>query len=88
MLLFVYSKGCPACAHAKPEFEKFKARNPMQMALEIDADGPYPPQFGLPRIRATPLYVLKLGEIGVTHEGAMKAEQIEKWVKAAQAAEG
>lgn len=88
MLLFFTSHGCPACAQAKPEFEKYKSRNPLQLALECDADGPYPAHFGMKRIRATPLYVLRVGEEGYTHEGMMKAEQIEKWVKAVHAAEG
>lgn len=87
ILLLFTEKGCPACAQAKPEFERFKSRNPLIMALECDADGPYPIHFGLKKIRATPLYVLKATEgEGVTHEGGMKAEALEKWVKAAMGA--
>lgn len=84
MLLFFVQHGCHACAMAKPEFEKFKARNPLQLALEMDADGPYPAQLGIKRIRATPLYVFRIGEEGVVHEGMMKADQIEKWIKTIQ----
>jgi hypothetical protein len=53
------------------------------MAITLDADGPYAPQF-VGKIRATPLYVLRAnGEAkGVTHEGALKAEALEKWVNA------
>lgn len=88
MLLLFVQRGCPACAHAKPEFEKFKGRNPLTLALELDADGPYPEHFGVGRIRATPFYVYRVegANEAVTHEGIMKAEQIEKWVKAAEAA--
>jgi hypothetical protein len=85
MLIFFTQKGCPACAQAKPEFEKFKARNPFAFALEADADGPYPAQLGLKRIQATPLYLLKIGDQGVLHTGMMKADQIEKWIKASEA---
>lgn len=82
MVLLFTQTGCPACAQALPEFERYKTRNPLMMALEFDADGPYAEQFVKKPIRATPLYLLKFGEEGVTHEGAMKAEQVEKWVNA------
>ena len=81
MVLMFTQDGCPACDAAYPEWERFKARNPLAMALSFDADGPYPANFGLKKIRATPFYVLKNGDEGVTHEGAMKAEALEKWVK-------
>lgn len=82
MLLMFIQQGCPSCEMARPEFEKFKRRNPMQLALEMDADGPFPSHFKV-KIHVTPTYVLKNDEMGVVHEGAMKAEQIEKWVRAA-----
>ena len=82
MVLFFVQQGCPSCESARPEFEKFKRRNPMQLALELDADGPYPKHFKV-KIRVTPTYVLKNDEMGVVHEGAMRSEQIEKWVRAA-----
>lgn len=87
VLLFV-QQGCPACAQAAPEFEKFKQRNPFQMALTLDADGPYAERFVKKQIRETPLYMLKLGDEGITHAGVMKAEQVEKWVNAALKAAG
>jgi hypothetical protein len=82
-MLFLFTQhGCPACAIALPEFDRYRLRNPMQMAITVDADGPYGPQIVGKAIRATPLYVLRANgeEKGVTHEGAMKAEQLEKWV--------
>jgi len=88
MLLLFTQSGCPACEAAIPEWERFKSRNPRVMAIHLDADGPYPAQLGLKRIKATPLYVLRDGETerGVTHEGVMKAEQLEKWATAATGA--
>ncbi len=85
-LLVFFAEGCPACAVAKPEVERFKHRNPMQMTLTLDADGPFAERYGLAPIRATPLYVLRVGEQGVKHDGVMKAEQLEKWVRGALAA--
>jgi len=81
MLLMFTESGCPACEAAYPEWERYKSRNPMQLALEFDADGPYALHFGLKKIRATPIYVLRSGEQGVVHEGVMKADALEKWVK-------
>jgi hypothetical protein len=81
MLLMFTQGGCPACEAAIPEWEKFKGRNPMQLSLQFDADGPYAEHFGLKKIRATPIYVLRAGEQGVVHEGVLKAEALEKWVK-------
>ena len=81
MLLLFTAKDCPACAAAIPEFERFKGRNPMQMALQLDADGPYVESMGMKQIRETPLYVLRLAEEGVTHVGLMKAEALEKWIR-------
>ena len=82
MLLLFVQHGCPACAIAIPEFDRYRLRNPMQMALVLDADGPYEKHFVGKAIRSTPLYVLRANgeEKGVTHEGAMKAEALEKWV--------
>jgi thioredoxin-like negative regulator of GroEL len=84
LLVLFTSAGCPACAAARPEFEKFKTRNPFMLAVECDADGPYRERFGLKRIQATPLYVFQIGDEGVTHTGMMKADQIEKWIKGLQ----
>jgi hypothetical protein len=83
MLFLFTQKGCPACAAALPEFDRYRLRNPMQMAITVDADGPYAHFVG--KIRSTPLYVLRWNqeEKGVTHEGTMKAEAIEKWVSGA-----
>jgi len=81
MLLMFTEAGCPACEAAIPEWDRYKARNPMQLALEFDADGPYAEHFGLKRIKATPIYVLRAGEEGVVHEGVLKADALEKWVK-------
>lgn len=83
MVLLFTQAGCPACEAALPEWERFKTRNPLTLALSFDADGPYPEHFGLKKIKSTPLYVIKIGDEGVVHEGAMKAEAVEKWVKAA-----
>lgn len=82
VLYLFTAEGCPVCAVASVEWERFKKRNPAFLALEFDADGPYPAHFGL-KIRATPTYVLRLAEKGIPHSGAMRAEQIEKWIKAA-----
>ena len=81
MLLMFTQGGCPACEAAIPEWEKYKARNPLQLALELDADGPYPANFGLKPIKATPIYVLRSGEEGVVHEGVLKADALEKFKK-------
>jgi hypothetical protein len=90
MLLLFVQRGCPACAVAVPEFDRYRTRNPMQMALVLDADGPYEHQFVGKAIRSTPLYMLRANgeKRGVTHEGAMKAEQLEKWVSSAAKAIG
>lgn len=82
-LLVFFAEGCPACEKARPEVEKFKSRNPMQMVLVLDADGPFAEHFGVAPVKATPLYVLKLDDRGVKHDGFMKCEQIERWVKQA-----
>ncbi|HUI23293.1 MAG TPA: thioredoxin family protein [Nitrososphaerales archaeon] len=84
MLLFFSADGCPACEIAKPEFEKYLSRNPLQMALRLDADGPYARHFVGKTIKVTPLYLLVNDGRVVGHEGAMKAERIEKWIKAAK----
>ena len=83
MILLFTSRDCPVCLAALPEWERFKTKNPMAMAVAFDADGPWPLHFGIRKIRATPLYVLKNGDEGVTHEGLMKAEALEKWMRAA-----
>jgi len=90
ILLLFTQRGCSACAVAIPEFERYRTRNPMQMALVLDADGPYEKHFMGKAIRSTPLYVLRSNgeEKGVTHEGAMKAEALEKWVSSAAKAIG
>jgi len=80
VLLFV-ADGCPACDAAKPEFERFKTKNPTILALMLDAFGPYPDHFGV-KIKLTPTYVLKLGDQGIVHPGAMNATALEKWIKA------
>lgn len=82
MLLLFTQRGCSACAAARPEFERYKSRNPLQMALELDADGPWAAQLFGKRIRSTPLYVLRTHEASESHEGMMKLDQLEKWVKA------
>lgn len=83
ILLVFTADGCPACEKALPEVERYKSRNPLQMVLVLDADGPYAERFKLAPIRATPLYVLKLDDRGVKHDGFMKAEAIERWTKQA-----
>jgi hypothetical protein len=94
MLLLFTERGCPACATALPEFERYRSRNPMQMALVLDADGPYAAHFVKKAIRATPFYMLRSGDDGqgaargVMHAGVMRAEQLEKWVGAAMKAIG
>lgn len=59
----------------------------MTLAIEMDADGPYPASLGI-KVRVTPLYVYKINgtDEAVQHAGMMKAEQIEKWIKAAESA--
>ncbi len=90
MVLLFTQRGCPACAVAVPEFERYRTRNPLQMALTFDADGPYANHFVGKAIRAAPLYVLRSREEerSVTHEGLLKAEALEKWVNAALKAMG
>lgn len=83
MLLIFTQEGCPACEKALPEVEKFKSRNPMQMVLVLDADGPFADSFGVAPVRVTPMYLLKLDDRGVKHDGFMKAEQVERWMKQA-----
>lgn len=85
MLLLFTQAGCPACEAAIPEWERYKVRNPMQLALAFDADGPYALHFGLKRIRAAPVYVLRSGEEGIIHEGVLKADALERWVKSSSA---
>ena len=85
-IVFLFTQGgCPVCEAAIPEWERFKTRNPMQLALHLDADGPYPAHLGLKKIAATPMYVVKAENLGVIHEGLLKAEALEKWIKAAGA---
>ena len=88
MVILFTSAGCPACAAAIPEWERFKSRNPLSLALALDADGPFVAHFGLKPIRVTPLYVLRSKEHGVMHEGVLKAEALEKWVKTSAEALG
>lgn len=79
-LYVFYANGCPACDAAKPEVEKFKTKHPLQMVLTLDADGPYAERFGIAPIRVTPLYLLKVGDRGVKHEGTMNAAALDKWI--------
>ena len=85
MLLFFYAKGCPACSVARPEFEKFLAEHRMVNGIAVDADSPFVSLSGRKKIRATPLYVLRKGGETIAHEGVLKAGQIEKWLRTAEA---
>jgi len=83
MVLLFVQEGCPHCEIAKPEFERYKSKNPSQMALVFDADGPYAEHFTGKAIRVTPLYVLRGNDdVLARYEGVFKAEALEKWVKA------
>jgi hypothetical protein len=84
-LLVFLAEGCPSCEKARPEIDKYKRRNPLQMVLVLDADGPFAAQFDLAPIRETPLYVVKMADRGVKHVGWMKAEAMERWAKIATA---
>ena len=85
MVLMFTQEGCPACKAAGPEFDRFLSRNPLVMGLKLDADGPYAPHFlGERKIRATPLYVIRHEGAREIHEGGMKAEQLEKWMRAVE----
>jgi len=80
-VLYVFkAEGCEACAMALPEVDRYIAKHPAATVLVLDAAGPYPKLFGI-SIRATPLYVFRRGNEFAKREGAMKASDIEKWLK-------
>lgn len=88
-LIFVYQAGCSACEAAMPELDKFAAENPRLMIVKIKADGPHVLSLtGIKRLQATPTYVFRRGYDGVTHIGALKAKEIEKWMRAVINANG
>jgi len=75
--------GCAACAAAAPEIEKFMQKHPELMVLILDADGPLIGKLGV-KIKATPTYIFRMGDSGVTRSGAMKCSEIEKWIRGAR----
>jgi thiol-disulfide isomerase/thioredoxin len=81
VLYFFYADGCHACAKAKPEWQKFKDRNPRIMAVELDALGTTADNLGV-EIRATPSYLLKRGSEGELKAGILTCKQLESWLKA------
>jgi thioredoxin-like negative regulator of GroEL len=79
-LIFVYMPGCEACEEAEPELETFVKAHPRMMVLRVRADGPFPAQLGLKKIKATPTYVYRRGRDATMFEGGLTAKQIEKWI--------
>ena len=81
VLFFVHSRGCEACAVAQPELDRFMSKHPAMTVLALDAEGPLPAQLGLGKIRATPTYFLRRAEGVAKIEGALRAADLEKWLK-------
>jgi len=80
-VLYVFTAGnCPACAEALPELEKFVEKHPSLQVLRLDAGGPFPQRIGV-KIKATPTYVFRRGEGMASIAGALKASELEKWLR-------
>ena len=81
MILLFTTNGCAACEAAIPEFEAWRAAHPLDMALVLDANGPYPTKYKV-KIKATPTYaVVDSGEILAKHDSAMTAKQLDRWLR-------
>lgn len=82
-LVYVWMPGCDACEAAMPELDAFARENPRIMIVKIQADGPFVSMLRLPKIQATPTYVLRRSGRAFVHVGAMTAAQLAKWITAA-----
>lgn len=80
VLYFVFAPGCTACAAAEPQLDKFMRDHPWQSVLKLNASGPFIERLGV-KVKATPTYVLKVGQEAVLHVGTMSAAQIDKWMR-------
>lgn len=81
-IIFLYRHGCSACDAAMPELDKFMMANPRIMVVKLDADGPFVERMtGMRKVEATPVYVYRRGNGGVSLVGAMKNKDIERWLK-------
>jgi hypothetical protein len=80
ILYFLFEDGCEACAAARPELQKFISKHPTSIVLEIRASGPWPAAFGM-KVKVTPTYVFRHGAEMTKTEGAMRATDIEKWIR-------
>lgn len=80
VLYIAKQDGCQACAVADAELAIFERAHPSVMVLRIDANGPIPARLGM-SIKATPTWLFRRDNEGVMKVGAMKAKEIEKWLK-------
>ncbi len=79
-LIFFFRNGCAACEDAMPELDSYARTHPRMMVLKVNADGPHRFAYGIAEVRATPLYLLRVGRDGYTHSGFLTAKQIQKWI--------
>lgn len=80
-LYFVYQRGCAACEAAEPELLAFERKFPTLLVLRLDANGPFGDRFG--RVKATPTFVFQRGDQAIIRVGAVKAKELESWIKKA-----
>lgn len=79
-LYFAYGPGCHACEAAEPELSAFLRRWPSLMLIRIN--GNVRDEFLGVRIRVTPTYILSAGgEVVWTHEGGLKARELDAALK-------
>lgn len=80
ILYIAKAAGCAACMAAETELQTFERAHPSMMILRIDANGPLPERLGL-SVKATPTYLFRRDNEGVTKVGMLKAKELEKWLK-------
>jgi hypothetical protein len=78
-LYFVHARGCSACEEAEPELALFEHARPGLMIIRLDANYGIAQRLGI-GVKVTPTYVLRLGDTGVRHEGALTAKELADWV--------
>jgi thiol-disulfide isomerase/thioredoxin len=87
VLYYFHQAGCEACAAAAPELARFESKHPSLTVIKLDANGPYPGSLGI-KLKATPTYALRHGEGIYTIEGALKATDLDRWIKKIGKGEG